>query len=361
MMFDVKPDENDATYKQTCDEIKMMRKLQHKNLIKLLGYDLHAKYSGRPCVILVQELAPNRELFEYLLHSQQTFSERLVMYIMTSVFDAINFMHSRGVAHRDLKPENILLDGDGNIKITDFGLCKESVFGEGTTNTFCGTIEYMAPEVIIRKGHNRSADWWSLGVVLYDMLNGGPPFTGKDRQEAKKAVCRGKLKLKSYFTFNARELMKALLNRQPNARLGAGQRDYHEIQEHPWFNEIDWVKMYNKELPPPFVPQLKSMDDTHLFDDIFTKEPAFDSPIQTPLSHTHQGAFEGFTYTDPTIAQELTMADPRPDVMEIERRRMKRMEMKDQIKYELTSSYSESANSFNPSSGDFIGGKPIRK
>lgn len=112
-----------------------------------------------------------------------------------------------------MKPENILLDRDGNIKITDFGLCKESIFGEGkipkyfmvcllflkgTTNTFCGTIEYMAPEVIIRKGHNRSADWWSLGVVLYDMLNGGPPFTGKDRQEAKKAVCRGKLKLKRF-------------------------------------------------------------------------------------------------------------------------------------------------------------------
>lgn len=119
-----------------------------------------------------------------------------------------------------MKPENILLDKSGNIKITDFGLCKESVFDEDKTNTFCGTIEYMAPEVIIRHGHNRSADWWSLGVVMlvilifiektenytyriyfkkdirYDMLNGGPPFTGRDRNEAKKAVCRGKLKLK---------------------------------------------------------------------------------------------------------------------------------------------------------------------
>jgi len=309
---------------------------------------------------LILEYCQGGELF-MLMERQGNFLEPMAKFYLAQIILAVGHLHSLGIVYRDLKPENILLDRDGNIKITDFGLCKESIFGEGTTNTFCGTIEYMAPEVIIRKGHNRSADWWSLGVVLYDMLNGGPPFTGKDRQEAKKAVCRGKLKLKSYFTFNARELMKALLNRQPNARLGAGPRDYHEIQEHPWFNEIDWVKMYNKELPPPFVPQLKSMDDTHLFDDIFTKEPAFDSPIQTPLSHTHQGAFEGFTYTDPTIAQELAMADPRPDVMEIERRRIKRMEMKDQIKYELTSSYSESASSFHPSSGDFIGGKPIRK
>lgn len=122
MMFEVQEDE--TTYKQTCDEIKMMRKLSHENLIKLLGYDLHAEYRDRKCVILVQELAPNRELFEYLLHSRETFKEPLVMYIGHQIFSAILFMHGKGIAHRDLKPENILLDKEFRLKIADFGFAK---------------------------------------------------------------------------------------------------------------------------------------------------------------------------------------------------------------------------------------------
>jgi len=316
---------------------------------------------------LILEYCQGGELF-MLMERQGNFLEPMAKFYLAQITLAVGHLHSLGIVYRDLKPENILLDRDGNIKITDFGLCKESIFGEGTTNTFCGTIEYMAPEVIIRKGHNRSADWWSLGVVMYDMLNGGPPFTGKDRQEAKKAVCRSKLKLKSYFTFNARELMKALLNRQPAMRLGAGPRDFYDIQEHPWFAEIDWDKMYNKELQPPFVPQLKSNEDTHLFDDIFTKEPAFDSPIQTPLSHTHQGAFEGFTYTDPSIAAELqAIPEPKNEIMEVERRRIKMRSDKNQIRYEVNNSSSYSASYQGPCSlggrGDSAGvaGKPIRR
>lgn len=187
MMFDVKPDENDATYKQTCDEIKMMRKLQHKNLIKLLGYDLHATFTGRPCVILVQELAPNRELFEYLLHSKSKFDERLVMYVMNNVLDAISFMHSKGVAHRDLKPENILLDKEFTLKIADFGFAKYFFKHDQRMKmrTELGTRGYMAPEIsrnaaeasrANRRSYDEKVDTFALGVILFICASGFPPF-----------------------------------------------------------------------------------------------------------------------------------------------------------------------------------------
>lgn len=188
MMFDVTPDAEDATYKQTCDEIKMMRKLQHRNLIKLLGYDLHATYLNRPCVILVQEIAPNRELFEYLLHSQSTFSEPLVVYIMKNVFKAIQFMHDKGVAHRDLKPENILLDKEFTVKIADFGFAKFFYKHDQRMKmrTELGTRGYMAPEIsenakkaasrANRKSYDEKVDTFALGVILFICSSGFPPF-----------------------------------------------------------------------------------------------------------------------------------------------------------------------------------------
>jgi len=187
MMFDVTADQEDATYKQTCDEIKMMRKLQHKNLIKLLGYDLHASYLNRQCVILVQEIAPNRELFEYLLHSQSTFSTSLVVYVMKNVFNAIAFMHGKGVAHRDLKPENILLDKEFTVKIADFGFAKYFFKHDQRMKmrTELGTRGYMAPEIsenakaasrANRKSYDEKIDTFALGVILFICTSGFPPF-----------------------------------------------------------------------------------------------------------------------------------------------------------------------------------------
>jgi len=287
---------------------------------------------------LILEYCQGGELF-MLMERQGNFLEPMAKFYLAQITLALGHLHSLGIVYRDLKPENILLDKTGNIKITDFGLCKESVFDEDTTNTFCGTIEYMAPEVIIRRGHNRSADWWSVGVVMYDMLNGGPPFTGRDRNEAKKAVCRGKLKLKSYFTMNARDLMKGLLNRQPANRLGAGPNDYLDIKAHPWFAEIDFAKLLTRALEPPYVPQLRSEDDTQLFDELFTREPALDSPSQTPLSMTHADAFAGFTYTHPSIMTELSSEPRVSNVMEKDRRRIKMREEKP-VEYTASASYS---------------------
>jgi len=184
MMFEVQEDE--TTYKQTCDEIKMMRKLSHENLIKLLGYDLHAEYRDRKCVILVQELAPNRELFEYLLHSRETFKEPLVMYIGHQIFSAIQFMHGKGIAHRDLKPENILLDKEFRLKIADFGFAKFFRKNDQAVKmrTELGTRGYMAPEISAgshvprakRQSYDERVDVFALGVIMFICFAGFPPF-----------------------------------------------------------------------------------------------------------------------------------------------------------------------------------------
>jgi len=191
MMFDVQDDE--TTYKQTCDEIKMMRKLNHPNLIKLLGYDLHAKYRDRKCVILVQELAPNRELFEYLLHSRSTFSEALVMYIGKQIFSAIQFMHDKGIAHRDLKPENILLDKEFQLKIADFGFAKFFRKNDQSIKmrTELGTRGYMAPEISSgshiprqkRQSYDEKVDIFALGVIMFICFAGFPPFRQTNNED----------------------------------------------------------------------------------------------------------------------------------------------------------------------------------
>lgn len=191
MMFEVQEDE--TTYKQTCDEIKMMRKLNHDNLIKLLGYDLHAEYRDRKCVILVQELAPNRELFEYLLHSRETFSESLVMYIGRQIFEAIQVMHDKGIAHRDLKPENILLDKEFRLKIADFGFAKFFRKNDQAIKmrTELGTRGYMAPEIsngthiprANRKSYDEKVDIFALGVIMFICFAGFPPFRQTNNED----------------------------------------------------------------------------------------------------------------------------------------------------------------------------------
>lgn len=177
IMF-VKCDQNDPTYKQTCAEIKMMRKLTYPSIIKLLGYDLHSEYQGKNCVILVQELAPHCELFDYLMHAQKSFSEQLVMYIMHSIFDAIDFMHSQGIAHRDLKPENILLDKDFNLKIADFGFATYFQRDEKriALRTELGTRGYMAPEIEKTHRYGEKVDTFALGVIMFICAAGFPPF-----------------------------------------------------------------------------------------------------------------------------------------------------------------------------------------
>uniref|UniRef100_A0A4W6DM58 Ribosomal protein S6 kinase beta-2 n=1 Tax=Lates calcarifer TaxID=8187 RepID=A0A4W6DM58_LATCA len=218
---------------------------------------------------------------------------------------ALGHLHSNGIIYRDLKPENIMLNHQGHIKLTDFGLCKESIHDGTVTHTFCGTIEYMAPEILTRSGHNRAVDWWSLGALMYDMMTGSPPFTAENRKKTIDKILKCKLNLPPYLTIDARDLIKKLLKKNPAQRLGSSKADYADIQKHPFFKHVNWDDLLNKRVEPPYKPQLQSDEDVSQFDTRFTRQTPVDSPDDTSLSHSAELAFAGFTYVAPSVLESL--------------------------------------------------------
>ncbi|NXJ10401.1 KS6B2 kinase, partial [Odontophorus gujanensis] len=161
---------------------------------------------------LILECLSGGELFMQL-EREGIFLEDTACFYLSEITLALGHLHSNGIIYRDLKPENIMLNSQGHIKLTDFGLCKESIHDGAVTHTFCGTIEYMAPEILVHSGHNRAVDWWSLGALMYDMLTGStptwqPPFTAENRKKTIDKILKGKLVLPPYLTPDARDLLK---------------------------------------------------------------------------------------------------------------------------------------------------------
>uniref|UniRef100_A0A8C9A4J0 Ribosomal protein S6 kinase beta-2 n=1 Tax=Prolemur simus TaxID=1328070 RepID=A0A8C9A4J0_PROSS len=209
------------------------------------------------------------------------------------------------IIYRDLKPENIMLNSQGHIKLTDFGLCKESIHEGAVTHTFCGTIEYMAPEILVRSGHNRAVDWWSLGALMYDMLTGSPPFTAENRKKTMDKIIKGKLALPPYLTPDARDLVKKFLKRNPSQRIGGGPGDAADVQRHPFFRHVNWDDLLARRVDPPFRPCLQSEEDVSQFDTRFTRQTPVDSPDDTALSESANQAFLGFTYVAPSVLDSI--------------------------------------------------------
>ncbi|CAJ0559477.1 unnamed protein product, partial [Mesorhabditis spiculigera] len=186
------------------------------------------------------------------------------------------------------KLENLLLDKDGHIKIADFGLCKEDISFGDRTSTFCGTPEYLAPEVLEDNDYGRQVDWWGVGVVLYEMMCGRLPFYSKDHKKLFELIMIGELRFPSKLSPEAKNLLTGLLVKDPTQRLGGGPDDALEITQHDFFAPIDWQKLYNKEIEPPFKPLVTSETDTSYFDKEFTSEavqltppPARAGPLAT--------------------------------------------------------------------------------
>jgi p90 ribosomal S6 kinase len=198
------------------------------------------------------------------------FTERDVQFYLAELALALDHLHSLGIVYRDLKPENILLDTDGHIALTDFGLSKESIpTQDSKTFSFCGTVEYMSPEVVSRKGHSHVADWWSFGVLAFEMITGHLPFHGANRKETMNMILKAKLAMPTYPSLEAQSLLRMLFKRNPANRLGAGPDGFSNIQKHPFFESIDWDRLYKKQIEPPFIPPIHS-DFAHYFDKEFT-------------------------------------------------------------------------------------------
>uniref|UniRef100_A0AC34F3E9 Non-specific serine/threonine protein kinase n=1 Tax=Panagrolaimus sp. ES5 TaxID=591445 RepID=A0AC34F3E9_9BILA len=272
--------------------------------------DLFYAFQTGGKLYLILEYLSGGELFVHLEREGILMEDSAIFYL-SEIVVALEHLHRQGIVYRDLKPENILLDHRGHVKLTDFGLCKEAIEGDQKTHTFCGTIEYMAPEILLRIGHGRAVDWWSLGALAFDMLTGGPPFTSDSRKRTIDKILKSRLALPAYLTVEARDFIKQLLKRHVDARLGAGASDADEIKGHIFFKHLNWDKVYRREYEPPFKPDIQSEDDASLFDTKFTNMPAVDTPCDNHVSMS-LNPFEGFTYVAPSVLEQMQ----EPSVLE---------------------------------------------
>ncbi|PIN05703.1 Ribosomal protein S6 kinase [Handroanthus impetiginosus] len=270
-------------------ERDILTKVVHPFIVQL-RYSFQTKSK----LYLILDFINGGHLF-YHLYRQGIFSEDQARIYTAEIVSAVSHLHQSGIVHRDLKPENILMDADGHVMLTDFGLAKE-IEESGRSNSLCGTTEYMAPEILLSKGHNKNADWWSIGVLLYEMLSGQPPFTHPNRKKLQEKIINEKLKLPPRLTSEAHSLLKGLLQKDPLKRLGSGPKGAEEIKSHKWFRMVNWKKLEARELKPKFKPDVSGKDCTANFDRCWTAMPPDDSPAPTPTSGEH---FQGYTYVAP--------------------------------------------------------------
>ncbi|KAI9228729.1 MAG: kinase-like domain-containing protein [Piptocephalis tieghemiana] len=273
-------------------ERQILEAVQHPFIVKL-----YYAFQTQRKLYLVLEYVPGGELFTHLAR-ERMFDEEVAIFVSAQIILALEHLHSLGVIYRDLKPENILLGQDGNVVLTDFGLSKVSLDDSGTTNTICGTVEYMAPEVVMeRVGYDFSVDWWSLGILIHDMLTGSAPFRGSNRKKTMDAIANRRLKLPSYLSPAARDLLTKLLKKHPKARLGAGPGGVEDLKKHPFFRSIHWPHLLDRKVRAPFVPIIASEEDTSNFDKEFTSmAPIPESPQASPVSSSADALFHGFSF-----------------------------------------------------------------
>uniref|UniRef100_A0A671YBF9 non-specific serine/threonine protein kinase n=1 Tax=Sparus aurata TaxID=8175 RepID=A0A671YBF9_SPAAU len=259
-------------------ERNILEEVKHPFIVDLI----YAFQTGGKLYLILEYLSGG-ELFMQL-EREGIFMEDTACFYLAEISMALGHLHQKGIIYRDLKPENIMLNSQGHVKLTDFGLCKESIHDGTVTHTFCGTIEYMAPEILMRSGHNRAVDWWSLGALMYDMLTGAPPFTGENRKKTIDKILKCKLSLPPYLTQEARDLLK---------------------RAHPFFRHINWEDLLARKVEPPFKPFLQSAEDVSQFDSKFTSQTPVDSPDDSTLSESANQAFLGFTYVAPSVLENI--------------------------------------------------------
>ena len=233
------------------------------------------------------------ELF-YHLQREGRFSLSRARLYTAELLCALETLHNLDVIYRDLKPENILLDHQGHIALCDFGLCKLNMKGQDKTNTFCGTPEYLAPELLLGQGYSKVVDWWTLGVLLYEMMTGLPPYYDEDVPKMYKKILQEPLRFPDGFDKDAKDLLIGLLSRDPKRRLGFNGAD--EIKSHPFFSQLSWKRLWMKGYIPPYKPPVMNSLDTSNFDQEFTKELPVDSVVNDFLSESVQQQFGGWTY-----------------------------------------------------------------
>jgi serine/threonine protein kinase len=290
----------------TKTERSVLGYIHHPYVVGLtMAFQTHDK------LFFVLDYCAGGELF-FHLGKLGRFPDQRAKFYAAQITLALEYVHKLGVIYRDLKPENVLLDSKGNIRLTDFGLSKENVRGHSSgASSFCGTPEYIAPEVLKRQGHGRAVDWWSLGALLFEMISGLPPFYSRNRETMFEKIMKADISFPPFMTPDARDILSKLLIRDPKDRLGSGERDAEELKEHPFFHDIDWTAMATGNVTPPWAPSVSTSVDTSQFDEEFTSMlPTVSPEVRDAYFGNNDTAFDGFSYIDSEAAQQMrTFAD----------------------------------------------------
>lgn len=229
------------------------------------------------------------------------FEESRARFYSCEILSAIQFLHSKTIIYRDLKLDNILLDSEGHIKLADFGMCKTEMNREnGMASTFCGTPDYIAPEIIKGQLYNQSVDFWSFGVLMYEMLIGQSPFHGETEDELFDSILNERPYFPKSIGKEAAKFLSALFDRNPTTRLGMPDSPDGAIRAHPFYKGVDWNKVQTRQTNPPFKPNIKSPSDAGNFDEDFTSEKPHLTPIadKTLLASIDPESFMNFSYTN---------------------------------------------------------------
>jgi len=275
-------------------ERKILQSLQHPFLMTL-----RYAFQSKEKLYFVLDYLRGGELFFHLKKNRR-FPEETARIWVAQIALALGHLHSLDIVYRDLKPENVLLDDDGHVCLTDFGLAKD-VAPSDKAHTFAGTPEYLAPEIVTGAGHDKAVDWWALGILLYELTVGIPPFYSQNVNEMYNLIQHGVLRFPPFLSDNCKNIIIGFLNRDPKKRLG-WQNDVDDVKSHPFFKEISFEKLYKKEIASKYKPELKSEEDSSNFDKEFTSEPVVDSLVApSALGQSvagHERAFDGFTFDD---------------------------------------------------------------
>lgn len=261
----------------TNDERRMLKLVEHPFLIRMWG-----TFQDSKNLFMVMDYIEGGELFS-LLRKSQRFPNPVAKFYAAEVVLALEYLHSHDIIYRDLKPENILLDRNGHIKITDFGFAKEVAT---VTWTLCGTPDYIAPEVITSKPYNKTVDWWSLGVLIFEMLAGYTPFYDTTPMKTYEKILSGKIHFPSFFHPDVVDLLSRLITADLSSRLGNLVNGPADIRNHPWFSEVVWTKLLAKDIETPYEPPITAgVGDSSLFDHYPEEQGDYGSMDEDPYAH----------------------------------------------------------------------------
>eukprot|EP00455_Lapot_gusevi_P027088 TRINITY_DN2864_c0_g1_i9.p1 TRINITY_DN2864_c0_g1~~TRINITY_DN2864_c0_g1_i9.p1 ORF type:complete len:799 (+),score=343.37 TRINITY_DN2864_c0_g1_i9:177-2573(+) len=247
-------------------EKNVMIMLDHPFLIRL-----YATFRDQNALYFLLEVCLGGELFT-ILRARTNFTEPTAKFYAACVVSAFEYMHSKNIIYRDLKPENLLLDDRGYLKVTDFGFAK---IVTDRTWTLCGTPDYLAPEVVSGQGHGKGVDWWTLGILIYEMLASYPPFYDEDPMRTYAKIMHGQINFPKHFSAESIDLIRKLLNPKPTKRLGVMKGGATLIKRHPWFKGFDWNALESGTMAAPIIPKIKNAEDISNFDSYADDEPGF--------------------------------------------------------------------------------------